>query len=218
MTEKNTMERYAEYINKNIMPFIDYDKLQESYKTDMVYAKGILSLLHKAMVKVYGGEHFSRDAGDDGFVLIPGVLQSKNNGNICLALLEIDCHSGGEFWSAHYICKSGVVSQADERQPQLLQLLNKLYTPCDYCYTAVIPYDHHVDIDRLTKDIKQILNSFRKYEAVLTGAPEKNGNKPSLLGGMRDAEKEIKRKTRVNPKKIITEPEQLKTGYFNGRD
>lgn len=42
MSEKNGIDRFMEYINNHILPFIDYGSLQVSYDTDMVYAKGVL--------------------------------------------------------------------------------------------------------------------------------------------------------------------------------
>ena len=90
MNEKSVIEDYLVYLNENILPFIDYDKLHESYRTDLVYAKGILNHLHEAMVKVYGSEHLDWQDGDDGYVIIPGVLRGSKSGNICVALFELD--------------------------------------------------------------------------------------------------------------------------------
>ena len=48
-------ERYIDYINKNILPYIDYNRLQESYGTeDKSYAKMTLYTLHEAARQIYG--------------------------------------------------------------------------------------------------------------------------------------------------------------------
>ena len=49
------LEQYIDYINEHILPFIDYEALDRSYQTvEKEYAKGILNLLHTAMLEQYG--------------------------------------------------------------------------------------------------------------------------------------------------------------------
>jgi len=96
MNDKHKADQYVEFINDRILPHIDYAKLQESYNTDMAYAKGVLNRLHEAMVTVYGGARLDEDISDDGFVVIPGIVRGKQSGNICLALLDLDLSSSGE--------------------------------------------------------------------------------------------------------------------------
>lgn len=103
MDEKNSKEKYLDYINSHILPFIDYYELQESYETDMDYAKGILNRLHKAMREVYGSEPLNEYNGDDGFVVIPGVLRGRKSEKMCIALLELDLSSSGEHWGTNYL-------------------------------------------------------------------------------------------------------------------
>ena len=199
MNEKNAIEQYIDNINENILPFIDYEKLHTSYKTDMVYAKGILNLLHEAMVKAYGADRLDWRDGNDGYVVIPGVVRNMKNGNICLALLDLDLNSSGEHWGTDFLCKYGIITQGEneEQDKQITELVHKFYVPYDYCYTAVIPCDHHVDESTLPKELKSVINDFHKYKVDLTnspGIPDENSKKPSLLEGVREAEKEIQEK------------------------
>lgn len=77
-------ERYIDYINKNILPYIDYNRLQESYGTeDKSYAKMTLYTLHEAARQIYGPALFCHGGLD--FALVPGVISSRENGNVCLA-------------------------------------------------------------------------------------------------------------------------------------
>jgi hypothetical protein len=48
----------------------------------------------------------------------------------------------------------------------------------DYCYTAVIPGDIHVDHSRLPNELKAILKDFRSHKAVL-----RSGHEPISAGG-----------------------------------
>ena len=213
MNEKSVIDKYLDYLNDKILPFIDYEKLHTSYKTDMVYAKGILNLLHEAMVKAYGADRLDWRDGDDGYVVIPGIVRSMKNGNMCLALLDIDLNSSGEHWGTDFLCKYGMVSQGgnEEQDKRITELVHNFYVPYDYCYTAVIPCDHHVDEIALPKELKSVLKDFHKYKADLTCSPEildENSKKPSLLDGVHEAEKEIherdKEKQSTNTK---TKPE-----------
>ena len=175
MSEKNTMERYVDFINENILPFIDYHKLHESYGTDMVYAKGILNRLHEAMVEVYGNSHLDDYDGDEGFVMIPGVVCGKETGKICLALLDLDLSSSGEHWGTSFLVKSGVISQSEAYSKDGTDELRAAIAPYgnyDYCYTADIPGDIHIDSERLPEAIKQVLEDFRNHRAFLTSEQE----------------------------------------------
>ena len=172
----NKIAEYIEYINSRILAHIDYNKLHRSYETDMVYAKGILNELHEAMVKCYGSEILDRHDGDDGFVLIPGVIQSRaHKQNLCLALLHLDLSSSGEHWGTEFICKYGVISQnstdsesnSDKYLKAVEKYLASTYIPYDYGYTAIIPHDHHVRKDMLPERLLSVLEDFRNHRAVL---------------------------------------------------
>jgi hypothetical protein len=88
--------------------------------------------------------------------------------------------------------------------------MNSFHVPYEYCYTAVISDDHHVDYDELPKELKAVLNDFHKYKAELTRPPEVPGGsdkKPSLLEGVRETEKEIKEQNKDKSKNIKSKPE-----------
>ena len=175
MDEKNKPAQYAEYINSHILPFINYSKLQESYTTDMEYAKGVLNRLHEAMISVYGSDTLTYDVSYEGFVIIPGVVRGRDNGNLCLALLEIDISSSGEHWGTNFLCKYGVIEQGfDEKDANIsselaaeIRKFISAFIPYDYCYTATIPRDFHVDNMLMPKPFTDILGDFQNHKVVL---------------------------------------------------
>lgn len=165
MNETNSTEQYIDHINRHILPFIDYNKLQNSYETDMVYAKGVLNQLHEDMVSFYGGESLNEYdlGGDDGFVIIPGIVRGKESGKLCLALLELDLSSSGEHWGTHFLCEHGVVKQGDIGNNPAEKAIISSIGSYDYCYTATIPGDIHVSKSRLPEEIKAVLEDFRNH-------------------------------------------------------
>ena len=93
------MNFYVDYINRDVLNRINYARLQEDYQTEeKTYAKSVLNALHQGVMEVYGTETFDRDTLEEGFILLPGVLQSRENGNVCIALLELDLSSSREHW------------------------------------------------------------------------------------------------------------------------
>ncbi len=170
---KTKCEKYIDYINENILPRIDYAELQKSYGTpDKSYAKGVLNLLHSAMKDSYGTAELHPDYSGDmdkNFVVIPGVVQGKKSGNLCLALLEIDLSSSGEHWATDFLTEFGVIPQrADENiRRELTDLMVKRFIPYEYGYTAQIPGDIHVKPYKLPEPIKNVLQTFRNFEADL---------------------------------------------------
>jgi hypothetical protein len=175
MADKSKTDQYVDYINSHILPFIDYYELQASYDTDMAYAKGILNRLHEAMITVYGGERLDEGGGDEGFVVIPGVARGRDSGKICVALLDLDLSSSGEHWGTSFLCKYGVIAQDgivrvsnnDAVLKSEIAEVVSTYLPYDYCYTASIPDDIHIDKSRLPEEIKAALKDFRNHRAVL---------------------------------------------------
>lgn len=169
---KNKCDIFIDYINKNILPGIDYGELQKSYGTpDKSYAKGILNHLHEAMVKAYGGDTLHPDYdGDmeDNFVVIPGVVQGRKTGNIGLALLELDLSSSGEHWQTNFLCNHGIIPQDGGNLPKdITAPVVNSFVPYDYCYTAKIPNDIHIRHDRLPDGIRDMLDTFHEHTAEL---------------------------------------------------
>jgi hypothetical protein len=169
--EKSEPEKYIGYINANILTLIDYDKLYDSYETDMVYAKGVLNHLHQAMIEVYGSERLTEEDGDDeGFVLVPGLLRGMASGRICLALFNLDLEGSGELWGTFFLCEAGVVSQDSETNTG--KAVRSRYIPYAYCYTADIPCDHHVKKDLLPDELKAVFKDFRNHSTELSDSDE----------------------------------------------
>ena len=168
MNEKSKTELYVEKINADILPYIDYAKLQKSYDTDMVYAKEILSSLHNTMVTAYGDEHLNAHDGDDGIVVIPGIVQGNETGKVAIALLSLDLYSSGEHCGTSFLCEHGVIEQGSERDNPNIKAMFKEMIPYEYCYTAVIPNDFHVDIKPLPEKLRAILADFQKHESALS--------------------------------------------------
>lgn len=206
MSENNVVDLYVDYINKKILPFIDYKELHDSYSSDMSYAKGVLNELHLAMVKIYSGRKLDEDIGDDGFIVIPGVVRGIKSGNMAIALLDLDLSSSGEHWGTSFLCKHGVVSQSGDRNDPAVKDICSSIGSYEYCYTAEIPCDIHINETKLPKEIKNVLKDYHKYKLQLSPSSKKleiKSEKPSLINGIRDAEKdiEIQNKNKSNKKK-----------------
>lgn len=175
MSEKSKPDQYVEYIRSHILPFVDYNELQASYKTDKIYAKGILNRLHEAMVSVYGSETLNEQDGDKGFVVVPGVLCGSKSNDLCIALFTLDLSSSGEHWGTDFLCKYGVISQDGNSavsnngsvSESEIKEIKSAYIPYDYCYTATIPCDIHVGEMREQYAIESVLEDFRNHRADL---------------------------------------------------
>jgi hypothetical protein len=228
MESKNKTEKYVEYLNSHILPFIDYTELQNSYGTNMIYAKGILNRLHEAMVKIYGSECFDEPYSNDGLVVIPGVVRGINSGKMCIVLLELDLSSSCEHWGTSFLCKYGVIGQEgneavsnnDKVLKSEVREVLEAHLPYDYCYTASIPNDFHVVKAQLPKELKAILDDYQNHRAVLQFEHEelvsdkkhkirntRNG-KPSVIQELRRAAQARKESKKERPLRNKTKPER----------
>jgi len=169
MNEKTKTDLYVEHINKHIIPFIDYSKLQSSYKTDMVYAKGILNSLHTAMVEVYGSNYIDEYDSDGGYVVIPGVVEGKKAGDMAIALLTFDLLSSGEHCGTSFLCEHGAITQGEAIESPVVKKTVNALCPYNYCYTALIADDIHVNNDGLPEKLKEILADFQNHDVILSG-------------------------------------------------
>ena len=158
------MNFYVDYINKNVLPKINYDRLQADYETEeKVYAKSVLNALHQGVMEVYGTETFDRDTAG-GYVLLPGVVQSKSTGNLCIALLELDLQSSGEHCATDFLIRYGCISQFEEELPdKVRKFLHDTYGSYEYGYTATLTDDIHVDKSGLPQAMREVLEDFREY-------------------------------------------------------
>ena len=159
------MNFYVDYINPNVLNRINYARLQKDYQTEeKAYAKSVLDALHQGVLEVYGTETFDRVTLEEGFVLLPGVLQSREKSNVCIALLELDLSSSGEHWGRDYLTKYGCINPREEEMPDAVrQFLKETYGAYDYGYTATLKDDIHVDKERLPNTLKEILADFRNH-------------------------------------------------------
>ena len=170
---QNKLYSYSAYINAHILPFIDYNEIDRSYRTEeKAYAKGVLNRLHTAMLEQYGDAQLVCGYGDmqENYAVVPGVVQGKKTGEIALALLGIDLSSSGEHCQTEFLCKYGVVLQGHNDLPKALAgEITARYLPYDYCYTADILGDIHISKGRLPEGIKEILQTFQEHTAELLG-------------------------------------------------
>jgi len=197
MSKTNPIDRYIEHLNRHILPFIDYVKLQESYETDMTYAKGVLTHLHEAMASIYGSERLGAHHGDEGFVVIPGVVRGMESGSMCLALLDLDLSSSGEHWGTTFLCEFGVIQQGGDSRGGAAKILAERIGNYDYGYTAEIPGDIHVDEAKFPAELKSALDDFRDYSAEFSadglGRRKRTpAEKASVLEEIREKAKELK--------------------------
>lgn len=172
------IDLYVDYINKNVLSKINYTCLQEDYQTgEKAYAKSVLNALHQGVLEVYGTDYFFWDGDEDSFILLPGVLKSRENGNLCLALLELDLSASGEHWGTDYLTKYGCVTSGDTEMPKTVgQFLRETYGIYDYAYTALLEQDFHVDGDSLPEDVREIMETFRNFTFVPCNTEEVSQN------------------------------------------
>ena len=96
------MNLYVDYINANVMTKIDYERLRADYATEeKVYAKSVLNALHQGLLAIYGTETFDHDMAGD-YVLLPGMVQSKDTGKHC---------------ATDFLIRYGCISQFEEEMP-----------------------------------------------------------------------------------------------------
>lgn len=177
LREKPPAERFIDHINTNILPLIDYNELAQSYCTkEKAYAKGILNLLHSAMVEQYGGKTLTPQyhSMDEDYVVIPGVIEGKKTGQIALALLGIDLASSGEHCQTDVLCRHGVIAQqgGNHLPPYVTADIHATFIPYEYGYTANIPGDIHVSKNKLPDGIRDMLDTFQNFTAQLLPSNE----------------------------------------------
>ena len=132
----------------------------------------MLNALHKGVMEVYGTEYFGEETAG-GYVLLPGVVQSKQTGNLCIALLELDLMSSGEHCGTDFLTMYGCINQFEEEMPQEVRhFLRESYGVYEYGYTATLANDIHVDKDRLPEGMKNVLADFHHYEFVPCNSKE----------------------------------------------
>lgn len=160
-------DQYIDQINKNVLPYIDYDRLQQSYDTDdKSYAKITLYTLHGIAEQIYGPALSCH--GEVDFAILPGVIRAKDTGKVCLALLGLDLDSSGEHCSTDFLTQYGVVSQGHIESPAIQAFIKETYGPYDYGYSLPVHGDIHVCPEQLPGEITDILTTFESHMAEFT--------------------------------------------------
>jgi hypothetical protein len=163
MQEQNTrQDKYIDYLNKSILPKINFKRLQASYDGDREYAKEVLRDLHNAVEKCYGTSSFDYGSCQDseGFITIPGIVHGQNTGKIAVVLLDLDLDSSGEHYGTNFLLDVGVVEQFPDNKA-LADRVERDFIPYDYCYTPLVLNDIHIDFDTLPQDLKEMLETFQ---------------------------------------------------------
>lgn len=177
MSEKSVNENYIEYLNKTVFPYLDYEELDKSYNSEtMDYVKSVLNLLHHAMKKIYGRIFFSSvyNESSDGFLLVPGALEGRNSGKICLALFPIDVHSSGELYDPILLGKYGVHNMAEDELSKVEKKYIKDFFPFVYRYTAYVSDDYECENSgNPSKKMQVLLESYASHNELLHLIDEK---------------------------------------------
>lgn len=152
------LETYIDKLNKEILPNIDYQKLQRSYETiKMQYAKSVLKQMHDAFVDVYKTGYIESYEYD--FVSIPAIIKGVETGKICIGLVDLDISSSGEHWGTTFLTKQGLGDQGNEKLlPEHKKFISENYMPYNYWYTIEVERDHHVDFENIPDNIKPLLD------------------------------------------------------------
>ena len=168
------MDKYINDLNKKILGKIDYGKLQQSYQTkEMEYVKTVLKQMHDAFVAVYETDYLEKY--DYEFIAVPAIIKSRNTGEFCIGLVELDLQSSGEHWGTIFLTEHGVARQGDKDNPkESSDFISQKYMPYDYWYTLQIKGDIHIDFDEMPEDVIPI------YESCQNGQ-QNNGQD---MGGM----------------------------------
>lgn len=157
---------YIQKVNQEIMPQYEWMGMKNAYKYgDMSCPTDFLKKLHEKFLEVYGTAPLSRD---NFFVTVPAVVKAAN-GNLYVALLDLDCSSSGEHWGTSFFTPEGVLDQADDREE--VREIVRSFIPYRYWYTPHLEIDHHVDWDDCPDEVRQMLS-------------EATGEDFSIKGGM----------------------------------
>lgn len=157
--------KYNDYIERNILPRIDYQKLYDSYHTeDMEYAKGIFNLLHQTMINIYGSE-FNSEGNSSDSILIPGA--AAGNGEICLVLLVLDL--AGTIRRVDFLTEYGCCTDYEDMLPEEKERYKEVaqrYAPY-MCGYAVDLLKGNFNINELPDKVQKLLMNFRDYSVRL---------------------------------------------------
>ena len=145
-------DAFVDKVNLEVIPCIEWVGMHHAYqKGNMEVPTDLLKILHEKFVEVYGSDHIGTD---NGMVTVPGVVKAAD-GNLYVALLDLDAASSGEHWGTTFFTPRGVLSDQTE-DPQIREEVKKLI-PYDYWYTVEMERDHHVNWDKCPDQATEML-------------------------------------------------------------
>ncbi|MFR3730009.1 hypothetical protein [Lacrimispora sp.] len=163
---KDLSRKYSDYIERNILPCIDYRKLHDSYHSvNMEYAKGILNLLYQAMIKIYGNNIFTDLKNQSGnaseSILIPGGAAGAKE--LCIALIVVDLKgtvTNVEFLTEFGSCLQNCGEDMPTEESHKLKEVVRRYTPLIVGYPVEFLKENLI-INTLPERLKELLLNFR---------------------------------------------------------
>lgn len=145
---------FIDRVNKEVIPSIGWYGIKKAYETgDMTVPIDLLRMLHENYLEVYGTNHLD---SSDGITTVPGVVLAAD-GNLYVALLDIDACSSGEHWGTTFFTPNGVLSDSSE-DDEVLGEIRKL-VPYKYWYTVELETDHHVDWDECPEKVENMIDA-----------------------------------------------------------
>lgn len=162
MAEKDLIEQYIDRLNSDILPGIDFERLDRSCNSqDTGYAVEVLKNLHETFVGVYDTDVMACDEGHE-FVCVPAVVQARKTGHLTLALLDLDLESSGEHWGTCFFSPMGLMEQGSKTASEKgMNYIRENYIPYDYWYTPKIYGDIHVDTHSTPEAVTGLLSEAR---------------------------------------------------------
>lgn len=162
MDNEELIIQYVDKFSKDILPMLDFKKLDESCKSlDKQYAKEVLEKLHDAFINVYK-THYLSDREFD-FVLVPAIIRAQKTGNISIAIVTLDIESSGEHWGTVFFTDKGIIDSENLSNTDR-EYINANFIPYNYWYTVDIERDYHVDFENVPEEVRELLNYCRSGE------------------------------------------------------
>lgn len=173
MAGKNLIESYFDKLNREILPGIDFERLDHSCNSpDNSYAAGVLKEMHKAFVEVYGTDKLEYD-GEHEFVCIPAVVRARKTGRLAVGLIDLDLESSDEHWGTRFFSSKGILEQGSERNNEKENAyIRESYIPYDYWYTPKLDGDIHIDPGSAPEAVANLLSEARGWQQPGQGGME----------------------------------------------
>lgn len=150
---------FIDKVNQEVIPCIEWVGMKNAYKTgDMTVPTDLLKMLHETFLEVYGTDHMEPD---NGLITVPGVVQTSD-GQLYVALLDLDAESSGEHWGTSFFTPKGVLSDHTDDKEIMAEV--KKLCPYNYWYTVEMERDHHVNWDACPEQVQQMLQEATAQE------------------------------------------------------